>query len=88
MDFKRPSTALLDGCEAKGVVWVCTEALLDGCDSQRRGLGLHCKKEKRQTTPRGFEPLRAEPNGFLVHLLSHSDTVSSGEGAKSCFFMA
>ena len=22
------------------------------------------------------EPLRAEPNGFLVHLLSHSDTVS------------
>ena len=28
------------------------------------------------TTPRGFEPLRAEPNGFLVHLLSHSDTVS------------
>ena len=29
-----------------------------------------------ETTPRGFEPLRAEPNGFLVHLLSHSDTVS------------
>ena len=27
-------------------------------------------------TPRGFEPLRAEPNGFLVHLLNHSDTVS------------
>ena len=27
-------------------------------------------------TPRGFEPLRAEPNGFLVHLLSHSDKVS------------
>ena len=24
----------------------------------------------------GFEPLRAEPNGFLVHLLNHSDTVS------------
>ena len=23
-----------------------------------------------------LEPLRAEPNGFLVHLLSHSDTVS------------
>ena len=30
----------------------------------------------RETTPRGFEPLRAEPNGFLVHLLNHSDTVS------------
>ena len=29
-----------------------------------------------QTTPRGFEPLRAEPNGFRVHLLNRSDTVS------------
>ena len=28
------------------------------------------------STPKGFEPLRAEPNGFLVHLLNHSDTVS------------
>ena len=28
------------------------------------------------STARGFEPLRAEPNGFRVHLLSHSDTVS------------
>ena len=28
------------------------------------------------STPKGFEPLRAEPNGFLVHLLSHSDTLS------------
>ena len=26
------------------------------------------------TTPRGFEPLRAEPSGFRVHLLSHSDS--------------
>ena len=31
---------------------------------------------KIKATPRGFEPLRAEPNGFLVHLLSHSDKVS------------
>ena len=30
-----------------------------------------------QATPRGFEPLRAEPNGFRVHLLNRSDTVSS-----------
>ena len=30
-----------------------------------------------QSTPRGFEPLRAEPNGFRIHLLSRSDTVSS-----------
>jgi hypothetical protein len=29
-----------------------------------------------KTTPRGFEPLRAEPNGFRVHLLNRSDTVS------------
>ena len=29
-----------------------------------------------KTTPRGFEPLRAEPNGFLVHLLDRTDTVS------------
>jgi hypothetical protein len=28
-------------------------------------------------TARGFEPLRAEPNGFLVHHLSHSVTLSS-----------
>ena len=29
-----------------------------------------------KTTPRGFEPLRAEPNGFLVHHLNHSVTLS------------
>ena len=29
-----------------------------------------------KTTPKGFEPSRAEPSGFLVHLLNHSDTVS------------
>ena len=28
------------------------------------------------STARGFEPLRAEPNGFRVHLLSRSDTLS------------
>ena len=33
-------------------------------------------RDEGQTTPRGFEPLRAEPNGFRVHLLSRSDTVS------------
>ena len=31
--------------------------------------------EPSQPTARGFEPLRAEPNGFLVHLLNHSDTL-------------
>ena len=29
-----------------------------------------------ESTPRGFEPLRAEPNGFRVHHLSHPVTVS------------
>ena len=35
------------------------------------------RQHAHASTPKGFEPLRAEPNGFLVHLLSHSDTVSS-----------
>ena len=30
------------------------------------------------TTPRGFEPLLAEPNVFRGHLPRHSDTVSWG----------
>ena len=29
-----------------------------------------------KTSPRVFEPLRAEPDGFRVHLLDRSDTVS------------
>ena len=29
-----------------------------------------------KATARGFQPLRAEPNGFRVHLLNRSDTVS------------
>ena len=37
-----------------------------------------------QSTPRGFEPLRAEPNGFRVHLLSRSDTVSSACSHTPC----
>ena len=31
---------------------------------------------RTHATPRGFEPLRAEPNGFQGHLLNRSDTVS------------
>ena len=34
-----------------------------------------CRKVLK-TTAAGFEPARAEPNGFLVHLLNHSDTLS------------
>ena len=44
------------------------------------GRAPHCNPVQEPlpttTTPRGFEPLRAEPNGFRVHLLSRSDTVS------------
>ena len=32
--------------------------------------------QKMRPTARGFEPLRAEPNGFLVHHLNHSVTLS------------
>ena len=34
-------------------------------------------------TARGFEPLRAEPNGFLVHHLNHSVTLSMDAFAPS-----
>jgi len=37
---------------------------------------FYCGNTRVHATPRGFEPLQAEPNGFRVHLLSHSDTVS------------
>ena len=45
------------------------------------GQGFSCLKRARrlgleQATARGFEPLRAEPNGFRVHHLSHSVTLS------------
>ena len=43
-------------------------------DHQQQQQQQHCAAT--ETTPRGFEPLRAEPNGFLVHLLDRSDTVS------------
>jgi hypothetical protein len=44
--------------------------------------GTSCLAKVHHTTPRGFEPLRAEPNGFRVHLLNRSDTVSCREGKK------
>ena len=36
------------------------------------------------TTARGFEPLRAKPNGFLVHHLNHSVTLSCAECTMYC----
>ena len=38
-------------------------------------------------TARGFEPLRAEPNGFLVHHLSHSVTLSSEPDCQRLSFL-
>ena len=32
--------------------------------------------KKSPTTTAGFEPARAKPNGFQVHLLNHSDMLS------------
>ena len=37
-----------------------------------------------QATARGFEPLRAEPNGFRVHHLNHSVTLSCQRCVQSC----
>ena len=32
--------------------------------------------KRQKSTAAGFEPARAEPNAFRVHLLNHSDTLS------------
>ena len=34
------------------------------------------RRGRGDTTAAGFEPARAEPNGFRVRLLNHSDTLS------------
>ena len=48
-----------------------------------REFGMASRRERFDaTTARGFEPLRAEPNGFLVHHLNHSVTLSRGKGAS------
>ena len=45
----------------------------------RYQLQLHSRYQRlAKPTPRGFEPLRAEPNGFRVHPLDRSGTVSAG----------
>ena len=42
------------------------------------------QKVRWKTTARGFEPLRAEPNGFLVHHLNHSVTLSTPWMCDAC----
>ena len=38
-----------------------------------------------KATTKGFEPSRAEPNGFRVHLLNHSDTLSCMQAGRRHF---
>ena len=40
--------------------------------------------EEKEATARGFEPLRAAPNGFLVHHLNHSVTLSMEDVEQVC----
>ena len=35
------------------------------------------KKKKKGASPTGFEPVREDPNGFLVHRLNHSATTTA-----------
>ena len=62
------------------------------CLGRRRAAQLlRCSDVGLEATARGFEPLRAEPNGFLVHHLGHSVTLSlqtSGTTERSCWRLA
>ena len=50
----------------------------------RHELGTAPRRERFDVaTARGFEPLRAEPNGFLVHHLNHSVTLSQAAVGRS-----
>ena len=60
-----------------------TNCIPMGRAGQRVGMRVQSARETHmdfwvasKTTARGFEPLRAEPNGFRVHLLNRSDTLS------------
>ena len=64
---QRPSCVVFEWA-GQGNGWACTPSL------PKRRLMVFWVASK--TTARGFEPLRAEPNGFRVHLLNRSDTLS------------
>ena len=57
--------------------------------SELRRSNKSCKKERfYKTTPAGFEPTRDKPNGFQVHRLNHSATVSAFIAAiRSIFYV-
>jgi hypothetical protein len=55
-------------------------------NAKRREPTQSCLQEIVQATARGFEPLRAEPNGFLVHHLNHSVTLSARTCTKQVIY--
>ena len=52
--------------------YVCARARARACV---RGF---YKKRKNTASLTGFEPVREDPNGFLVHRLNHSATTTTG----------
>ena len=58
----------------------CSSSGLDAAGRSMRArhqpFTLHIQQAVPETSPRGFELLRAEPTGFLVRPLNHSDAVS------------
>ena len=84
-ELKSPPVGLeptIFGLEVQRVIHYATRAIIytnDGTPNrtpEKSIVQTVYASTTKKTTPRGFEPLRAEPNGFLVHLLNHSDTVS------------
>ena len=68
-----PGKCLVSAGEDVLEVVLSAESIANACKTSRKDV---LRGQKRKATPRGFEPLRAEPNGFLVHHLNHSVTVS------------
>ena len=55
--------------------WMHDSHLSPKFESSENSNCIQCNSSVK-TTARGFEPLRAEPNGFRVHHLNHSVTLS------------
>ena len=67
-------------CEFEQTDLIAIPKLLPDCDSKNHLVDRNCK-----ATTKGFEPSRAEPNGFRVHLLNHSDTLSCMQAGRRHF---
>ena len=67
-------------CEFEQTDLIAIPKLLPDCDSKNHFVDRNCK-----ATTKGFEPSRAEPNGFRVHLLNHSDTLSCMQAGRRHF---